>query len=217
VGTERRLPVQGARPKHSARTCLGRSRDPLILERAGLARSSTPPGAQAPEAGAPGGRPPGPWAAGGARQARQPARMRRACRRLKVPASAAQVHEKYPNIEYREMIVDNACMQLVKDPTQFDVLCMPNLYGDIISDLCAGLIGGLGLTPSGNIGARAALSSERGPGLVYASPTPGRGAARGRAPARCFRRARAPAPAVPQAARGALLHRRRLSRGRAQR
>ena len=52
------------------------------------------------------------------------------------------------------MIVDNACMQLVKNPTQFDVLCMPNLYGDIISDLCAGLIGGLGLTPSGNIGAR---------------------------------------------------------------
>ena len=43
-------------------------------------------------------------------------------------------------------------MQLVKDPTQFDVLVMPNLYGDIISDLCAGLIGGLGLTPSGNIG-----------------------------------------------------------------
>ena len=65
----------------------------------------------------------------------------------------AQVHEKYPDIEYKEMIVDNACMQLVKDPTQFDVLCMPNLYGDIISDLCAGLIGGLGLTPSGNIGA----------------------------------------------------------------
>ena len=51
------------------------------------------------------------------------------------------------------MIVDNACMQLVKNPTQFDVLVMPNLYGDIISDLCAGLIGGLGLTPSGNIGA----------------------------------------------------------------
>ena len=63
------------------------------------------------------------------------------------------MHEKYPDIEYKEMIVDNACMQLVKDPTQFDVLCMPNLYGDIISDLCAGLIGGLGLTPSGNIGA----------------------------------------------------------------
>ena len=64
-----------------------------------------------------------------------------------------EVHEKYPDIQYREMIVDNACMQLVKDPSQFDVLVMPNLYGDIISDLCAGLIGGLGLTPSGNIGA----------------------------------------------------------------
>ena len=51
------------------------------------------------------------------------------------------------------MIVDNACMQLVKNPGQFDVLCMPNLYGDIISDLCAGLIGGLGLTPSANVGA----------------------------------------------------------------
>lgn len=66
-----------------------------------------------------------------------------------------EISEKYPDIEYREMIVDNACMQLVKDPSQFDVLVMPNLYGDIISDLCAGLIGGLGLTPSGNIGAPA--------------------------------------------------------------
>ena len=63
-----------------------------------------------------------------------------------------EVSEKYPDIEYSEMIVDNACMQLVKEPSQFDVLVMPNLYGDIISDLCAGLIGGLGLTPSGNIG-----------------------------------------------------------------
>lgn len=64
-----------------------------------------------------------------------------------------EVHEKYPDIEYEELIVDNACMQLVRDPTQFDVLVMPNLYGDIISDLCAGLIGGLGLTPSANVGA----------------------------------------------------------------
>lgn len=64
-----------------------------------------------------------------------------------------EVSEKYPDIEYDEMIVDNTCMQLVTRPTQFDVMCMPNLYGDIISDLCAGLIGGLGLTPSGNIGA----------------------------------------------------------------
>ena len=61
--------------------------------------------------------------------------------------------ENYPDIHYEEVIVDNACMQLVKNPSQFDVLVMPNLYGDIISDLCAGLIGGLGLTPSGNIGA----------------------------------------------------------------
>lgn len=63
-----------------------------------------------------------------------------------------EVCEAYPDIEYEELIVDNACMQLVRDPTKFDVLVMPNLYGDIISDLCAGLIGGLGLTPSGNIG-----------------------------------------------------------------
>lgn len=63
-----------------------------------------------------------------------------------------EVHKKNPDVEYEELIVDNACMQLVKDPTQFDALVMPNLYGDIISDLGAGLIGGLGLTPSGNIG-----------------------------------------------------------------
>lgn len=64
-----------------------------------------------------------------------------------------EVKERYPHIEYQEVIVDNACMQLVKNPSQFDVLVMPNLYGDIISDLCAGLVGGLGLTPSANIGA----------------------------------------------------------------
>lgn len=63
-----------------------------------------------------------------------------------------EVAEKYPNIEYQEEIVDNACMALVKDPSKFDVLVMPNLYGDIVSDLCAGLIGGLGLTPSANVG-----------------------------------------------------------------
>jgi isocitrate dehydrogenase (NAD+) len=50
------------------------------------------------------------------------------------------------------MIIDSCVMQLIKDPAQFDMMVMPNLYGDIISDLCAGLIGGLGLTPSGNIG-----------------------------------------------------------------
>ncbi|KMZ65867.1 Isocitrate dehydrogenase (NAD(+)) [Zostera marina] len=63
-----------------------------------------------------------------------------------------EVAEKYPEIAYEEVIIDNCCMMLVKNPTLFDVLVMPNLYGDIISDLCAGLIGGLGLTPSCNIG-----------------------------------------------------------------
>jgi isocitrate/isopropylmalate dehydrogenase len=60
--------------------------------------------------------------------------------------------DKYPSVKYDEMIIDSAVMQLIKDPSQFDMMVMPNLYGDIISDLCAGLIGGLGLTPSGNIG-----------------------------------------------------------------
>ncbi|PNG99667.1 Isocitrate dehydrogenase [NAD] catalytic subunit 6, mitochondrial [Tetrabaena socialis] len=63
-----------------------------------------------------------------------------------------EVAARYPDIKYEEVIVDNACMQLVSNPTQFDVLVMPNLYGDIISDLCAGLVGGLGVTPSMNIG-----------------------------------------------------------------
>ncbi|KAH9625094.1 hypothetical protein KSS87_016723 [Heliosperma pusillum] len=64
----------------------------------------------------------------------------------------SEVAEKYPDIKYEEVVIDNCCMLLVKNPTVFDVLVMPNLYGDIISDLCAGLIGGLGLTPSCNIG-----------------------------------------------------------------
>lgn len=63
-----------------------------------------------------------------------------------------EVAEKYPEITYEEVVIDNCCMMLVKNPSLFDVLVMPNLYGDIISDLCAGLIGGLGLTPSCNIG-----------------------------------------------------------------
>ncbi|KAM3363254.1 3-isopropylmalate dehydrogenase, chloroplastic [Capsicum galapagoense] len=63
-----------------------------------------------------------------------------------------EVAEKYPEIKYEEVVIDNCCMMLVKNPALFDVLVMPNLYGDIISDLCAGLIGGLGLTPSCNIG-----------------------------------------------------------------
>ena len=58
----------------------------------------------------------------------------------------------YPEVEYSEMFVDNCAMQICKNPAQFDVLVAPNLYGDIISDLCAGLVGGLGFAPSANIG-----------------------------------------------------------------
>ncbi len=66
--------------------------------------------------------------------------------------SIRAVAEHYPQIEYKELIVDNACMQIVIDPGQFDILLLPNLYGDIVSDLGAGLVGGLGVVPSGNIG-----------------------------------------------------------------
>ena len=62
------------------------------------------------------------------------------------------VAKDYPEIEKQEVIIDNMCMQLVQRPEKFDVLVAPNLYGDIVSDLCAGLIGGLGFAPSGNIG-----------------------------------------------------------------
>nr|XP_025037399.1 isocitrate dehydrogenase [NAD] subunit alpha, mitochondrial isoform X1 [Pelodiscus sinensis] len=61
--------------------------------------------------------------------------------------------ENYKDIKFNEMYLDTVCLNMVQDPSQFDVLVMPNLYGDILSDLCAGLIGGLGVTPSGNIGA----------------------------------------------------------------
>jgi isocitrate dehydrogenase (NAD+) len=71
--------------------------------------------------------------------------------------SARHVAREYPEIEYREMIVDNTCMQLVLNPAQFDVLLLPNLYGDVVSDLAAGLVGGLGMVPSGNLGENAAL------------------------------------------------------------
>ena len=67
--------------------------------------------------------------------------------------SARRIHEEeYPNIQYEELIVDAGCMRLVQDPTRFDVLLMENLYGDLISDLCAGLVGGLGVVPGSNIG-----------------------------------------------------------------
>jgi isocitrate dehydrogenase (NAD+) len=63
----------------------------------------------------------------------------------------------YPEVTYDEMIVDNTCMQLVLDPTRFDMLLLENLYGDIVSDLCAGFVGGLGLAPGANIGEAAAV------------------------------------------------------------
>lgn len=63
-----------------------------------------------------------------------------------------QIKDEYPTIEANDKIVDNVCMQLVMKPQQFDVMVMPNLYGDIVSDLTSGLIGGLGLLPSSNLG-----------------------------------------------------------------
>ena len=66
--------------------------------------------------------------------------------------SYRKIAENYPQINKREILVDNLCMQLVQNPNQFDVLVLPNLYGDIVSDLCAGLIGGLGVAQGANIG-----------------------------------------------------------------
>lgn len=70
---------------------------------------------------------------------------------------AREVGERYPDIESAEMIVDNTCMQLVMNPHQFDVIVTTNLFGDIISDLCAGLVGGLGMAPGANIGKDCAI------------------------------------------------------------
>lgn len=88
-----------------------------------------------------------------------------------------EVSKKYNNIETHEILVDNLCMQLVQKPSQFDVLVMPNLYGDIVSDLCAGLIGGLGVAQSANIGKSCAIfeavhgSAPDIAGLGIANPT----------------------------------------------
>ncbi|RNF84921.1 isocitrate dehydrogenase [Montanilutibacter psychrotolerans] len=71
--------------------------------------------------------------------------------------TARAVAAEYPDIECNEMIVDNTCMQLVMRPEQFDIIVTTNLFGDIISDLCAGLVGGLGLAPGANIGTDAAI------------------------------------------------------------
>ncbi|GAI30004.1 unnamed protein product, partial [marine sediment metagenome] len=68
-----------------------------------------------------------------------------------------EVARDYPDIQSEDKIVDNMCMQLVQKPALYDVLVLPNLYGDIISDLCAGLVGGLGLAPGANIGEEIAV------------------------------------------------------------
>lgn len=70
---------------------------------------------------------------------------------------ARKVAKEFPEIEFKEILVDNLCMQLVQNPSKFDVLVLPNLYGDIVSDLTAGLIGGLGVAQGANIGADCAV------------------------------------------------------------
>src|SRR5215204_5585889 len=72
-------------------------------------------------------------------------------------ATAEQVSKEYTDVAFENVIVDNMCMQLVQKPDLYDVLVLPNLYGDIVSDLCAGLVGGLGVAPGANIGIEAAL------------------------------------------------------------
>jgi isocitrate dehydrogenase (NAD+) len=72
-------------------------------------------------------------------------------------STAREVARQYPDIEFQDALIDNLCMQLVRRPQEYDVIVAPNLYGDIISDLCAGLVGGLGLAPGANIGEGIAL------------------------------------------------------------
>ena len=71
--------------------------------------------------------------------------------------TAREVAMEYSDIEFNDMLVDTICMELVRNPRMFDVLVLPNLYGDIISDLCAGLVGGMGIAPGGNIGDEVAI------------------------------------------------------------
>jgi isocitrate dehydrogenase (NAD+) len=66
--------------------------------------------------------------------------------------TAQEVAKQYPDVNFEDRIVDNLCNQLVSRPQEYDVIVLPNLYGDIVSDLCAGMIGGLGMAPGGNIG-----------------------------------------------------------------
>jgi isocitrate dehydrogenase (NAD+) len=88
-----------------------------------------------------------------------------------------EVAKEYPDIEFEDRIVDNMCMQLVQKPELYDVLVLPNLYGDIVSDLCAGLVGGLGVAPGANIGLAGAVfeathgSAPKYKGLYKMNPT----------------------------------------------
>ena len=88
-----------------------------------------------------------------------------------------EVAKDYPDVEFEERLVDNMCMQLVQKPELYDVIVLPNLYGDILSDLCAGLVGGLGVAPGANIGDRGAVfeathgSAPRYKGLNKVNPT----------------------------------------------
>lgn len=90
---------------------------------------------------------------------------------------ARYISQDYPEIEFEDKIVDNMCMQLVQKPELYDVLVLPNLYGDIVSDLCAGLVGGLGLVPGANIGTEVAIfepvhgSAPKYAGQNRANPT----------------------------------------------
>ncbi len=90
---------------------------------------------------------------------------------------AQEVARQYPGIEYEERLIDNMCMQLVQKPELYDVICLPNLYGDILSDLCAGLIGGLGIAPGANHGKEIALfeavhgSAPKYKGMNKVNPT----------------------------------------------
>jgi len=90
---------------------------------------------------------------------------------------AQEIAAEYPQIEFEDRIVDNMCMQLVQKPELYDVLVMPNLYGDIISDLCAGLVGGLGVAPGANIGTGVAIfepvhgSAPKYAGMNRVNPT----------------------------------------------
>ncbi len=90
---------------------------------------------------------------------------------------AQKVAEEFPQIEFEDRLIDNMCMQLVQKPELYDVMVLPNLYGDIVSDLCAGLVGGLGMTPGANIGENGAVfepvhgSAPKYAGMDKVNPT----------------------------------------------